>query len=295
MNFSTLATQYIRFATVRGAAAKTAETYQLAFDQYVTFLRTQGHEDSLRHFTPEQIEAFVDHLKGAGLKASSIHVKLAALQSLGEYGKKTKAGKGYILDENPLDRVFRPKRQKPPEKYLYAAELKQLLAVEAPSHQRLVVELLVDTALRANELASATVGDLTLDGDRILLAVRVKGGKPRTITLGSRVGAILVESLKIREAGPTDPLLVNDRGERYTRASISELVRRLAVRAGLTRFTVRAHVLRHSVATLASATGAEVPAIAAMLNHAGLGTVQRYIHRHDAVDAAREAVREALR
>ena len=32
-----------------------------------------------------------------------------------------------------------------------------------------------------------------------------------------------------------------------------------------------------------------------MLNHSDIHTVQRYVHRKDAVDAAREAVREALR
>lgn len=56
--------------------------------------------------------------------------------------------------------------------------------------------------------------------------------------------------LKLREAKADEPLLVNERGQSYTRTSLSELVRRLARKAGITRLTVRAHVLRHLVATL---------------------------------------------
>ena len=103
------------------------------------------------------------------------------------------------------------------------------------------------------------------------------------------------DSLRFREARSHDPLLVNERGDRYTRTTLSETVARAAKRAGITRFPVRAHVLRHSYATLLIATGGDVPTAAAALNHSDIHTVQRYVHRNDAVDAAREAVREALR
>ena len=105
---------------------------------------------------------------------------------------------------------------------------------------------------------------------------------------------MLIESLKLREAEPTDRLLVTAAGIPFSRSTLSDLVLRLAQKAGITRVKVRAHVLRHSIATLASATGADVPTIAAMLIHSDIHTVQRYVHRSDAVDAAREAVRRFL-
>jgi len=42
------------------------------------------------------------------------------------------------------------------------------------------------------------------------------------------------------------------------------------------------------VATLASELGVDVPAVAAMLNHSDIHTVQKYIHRNSAADEARE-------
>lgn len=296
MQLSALSRQYLRFFQARGASPRTAECYDMAHRQYVAFLAGQGMDDNIRHFTPETVDAFATYLKDAGLKSSSVNTKLAALHSLGEYGVKSKDAKGrYILAENPLTRVYRPKRERPAEKYLSKDELKALLSEPCPAPVRLAVDLIVDTALRASELATADVSALRHDGESLILTVKVKGGAHREIPLGAKVALRLVESLKFREAKPTDPLLVNEKGERYTRTTLSEAVLRLARKAGITRILVRAHVLRHSIATMASATGADVPTIAAMLNHSDIHTVQRYVHRKDAVDAAREAVREALR
>lgn len=296
MKITDLSRQYLRFFLARGASARTVDCYDLTHRQYVAFLQGQGMADDIRHFTPETVDAFATYLKEGGRKASSVNVKLAALKSLGDYGVKTKDARGkYLLAENPLVRVYRPKRQRPPEKYLSRDELRLLLAAPCHAAVRLAVDAIVDTACRASELAHANVEHLRLDGERVILSVLVKGGRHQEVVLGEQLAGRLLESLKFREAKPTDPLLVNERGERYTRTTLSEAVLRLAKSAGITRIPVRAHVLRHSVATMASATGADVPTIAAMLNHSDIHTVQRYVHRKDAVDAAREAVREALR
>jgi site-specific recombinase XerD len=295
MRISALSQQFLRFFVARGHSPRSAETYDISISSYLASLRDQGFDDDIRSFTPETVEAFATSLQERGLKASTINLRLAALHSLGQFGVKTKDARGkYILEENPLTRVYRPKRQRPKEKYLSLAEVRALLAAPCSAPERLVIDLLVDTGLRASEIADANVEHLRLDGERVVLSVRVKGGRHREITLGPEAAARLLESLKFREAQPADPLLVSARGDRFSRTSLSEVVCRVARRAGITRFPVRAHVLRHTVATLASATGADVPTIAAMLNHSDIHTVQRYVHRQDAVDAAREAVRRAL-
>jgi integrase/recombinase XerD len=296
MRISELSRKFLLWSSARGASPRTTESYEATYTRFVEFLHQRGEDDDLRHFTPEHVEAFIDTLVAGGLKPSSVTVKVSALSSLGTFGTRTKDAKGrYYLGENPVGRVYRPKRVRPAEKYLYAHEIKQLLAVQADAPSRLVLEILIDTALRASEVCRANVADLTEDGGRLRLAVVVKGGRPRTLTLGKRVGALLLESLRLREAKPGDPLIVGPHGGRFGRTSLSEFVLRLAVRAGVTRIAVRAHVLRHSLASLASAANVDIPTIAAMLNHSDLNTVTRYVHRQDAVDAAREKVRELLR
>lgn len=292
MQISVLGRQYLK---ERRPSPKTCEAYELAYGQFMAFLMGLGLTDDIRHFTPENVNAFSTYLLEHGRKATSVHLKLSALHSLGEFGVKTKDARGhFILAENPLTRVYRPKRETPPEKYLYENELKRFLAEPCSAGLRVAIGLIVDTALRVSEICNANVEHLSLDGERVVLAVTVKGGKHRTVVLGAEMAERLLALLKQREVKPSDPLVVNEHGVRYRRGVLTEAVLRLAVRAGITRIKVRAHVIRHSVATLAIKLGADVPTVAAMLNHSGLGTIQRYIHRQDAVDAAREAVRAGL-
>jgi len=296
MKISTLADQYLKFTAARGASPRTVEGYDANYRQYIGFLMSRGLEDDLKNFTPETLADFIDHLTDNRRKASSVNVKLSGLASLGEYGTKTKDSRGkYYLQENPLYRVIRPKKVKPPEKYLGLVEMKAFMALPKPATVQVAIDMILDTQCRASELANADVANVRLDGERLLLSVKVKGGNAKEIKLGADVSAKLLETLRFREARPTDPLLINEKGDRYTRTTLSETVLRWAVRAGITRIQVRAHVLRHSIATLASELNVEVAAIAAMLNHSDLHTVQKYIHRNSAADAARERVREALR
>lgn len=296
MKLSALGDQYLKFFAARGASPKTVECYDLTYRQYIAFLMGRGLEDDVRQFTPENLEAFIDYLTGHGRKASSVNVKLAALHSLGVYGMKSKDARGkYYLAENPLDRVTRPKKNKPAEKYLGLVELKAFMATEKPATVQVAIEVALDTQARASELANANVENLRLDGERVILTTKVKGGRFEETSLGVDVSARLLETLRFREARPSDPLLVNEKGDRYTRTTFSEMILRQAKRAGITRILVRAHVLRHSIATLASELGVDVPAIAAMLNHSDLHTVQKYVHRKSGADAGREKVREALR
>jgi integrase/recombinase XerD len=294
MRISALGQAYLRFAAARGQSPRTAEAYSGTYQQFVAYVLAQHFDDDVRAFTPDIVEGFATMLQERGLKASTIATMLAALQSMGTYGVKTKASGRYILDANPLDRVYRPKRVRPAEKYLGKDELLTLLAVACEPAERLVLELLVDTALRATELATATVGQLRAVGERVVLTVRVKGGRHREITLGAEVAGRLLASLRLREARPEDRLLVTAAGAQFSRSTLSDLVLRLARKAGITRVKVRAHVLRHSVATLASELGVDVPAVAAMLNHSDIHTVQKYIHRNSAADEAREKVRRLL-
>ncbi len=292
---SGLADLYRKFSAARGASPRTLDSYDLAFRQFLGFLQGIGKQDDLRNFTPETVNGFATYLAESGLKSSTVLVRMAALSSLGEFGVKTQDQRGkYYLAENPLTRVYRPKRERPREKYLALEELRRILAAPGSAQVKLALALLVDTQCRASEITNANVEDLRLDGYRAILSIRVKGGARHEITLGQDVAAMLLESLKYREPKATDPLVVSEKGHRFSRTTLSEAVLRQARNAGVTRIPVRAHVIRHTMATLAVAGGADIPTVAGMLNHSDLSTVSRYVHRKGAVDAARESVRNTL-
>jgi site-specific recombinase XerD len=295
MRFSELATDYVRSMAVKGKSPRTCENYDLAYGQFRAFLQSRGLADDLRHFNGETCGEFAEYLATGGNKASSVNTKLAALASLARYGMRSKQrGKDkYILTENPIERVERPKAKKPREKYLYRDEIRAMFSV-ATAYERLTLTLLFETNLRVSALVNANVGDLSLDGDRVLLSVVEKGDNPDTFVLSPEVAEPLLETLKLREAKATEPLLVNQGNRRFTRTHFSDMVARIARRAGITRIPVRAHMFaRHSPASIAGQNGANVFEIAAMLRHRDANTAKRYVHGVTA-DAARAKVRELV-
>ena len=186
-------------------------------------------------------------------------------------------------------------------KFLHRDELAALIAVKAPAHERLALDLFLDTGVRVSELVSANVSDLWLDdGERVQLSVSVKGRGRRAekfpVSLDPALAGGLLESLGARRASPDAPLLVNAAGNRFARSSLSQLVARLARRAGITRLTVRAHALRHTFNVIARQAGVEVYTRSRLLNHSDTGTLSKYDHL-DATELtdARDKIRDSLR
>lgn len=295
MRFSEFATGYVRGLAIRGTSRRTCENYELAYCQFRGYLQSRGLDDDVKNFNGDVCVGFAEYLAAGGNKPSSVNTKLAALSSLARYGMRTKLpGRGkYILNENPIERVERPKRQRPREKYLYRDEIRAIFEAATP-YERLALTLMFETNLRVSALVNASVRDLSLDGDRVLLSVEEKGGNHDTFVLSAAVAEPLLKLLKEREAEPDEPLLVNSAGRRFTRTHFSDMVSRIARRAGVTRLPVRSHLFgRHSPASLAGQNGSSVFEIAAMLRHRDANTAKRYVHGVTA-DAARARVRELM-
>lgn len=133
-----------------------------------------------------------------------------------------------------------------------------------------------DLALRRAELLALELSPD--DPARVLL--RRKGGGLTWATLPPQSLAAVSRWLRARGAAP-GPLWASCTTSGEIARPVRGLVagqwwrelRALGAAAGV---RVRPHGLRHGAATAALAAGATVPAVAAYLGHAGLGTVQRY-------------------
>src|SRR5262249_47027641 len=120
MTFSKMASEYLKHITIRrGCSTATASSYDETYKQFVTHLQSStGVADDVKHFTPDVVEAFVQKYLDAGKKASSVNTRLSHLASIAKWAMTVKHGRGYLLAENPLVRIERPKKVKPKEKYL---------------------------------------------------------------------------------------------------------------------------------------------------------------------------------
>ena len=96
-----------------------------------------------------------------------------------------------------------------------------------------------------------------------------------------RARAALSRWLAVR---PDDgPFLFPSRGKHLTRIRLYQMLKELALRAGLDPAKLSPHVLRHAFATHLLEGGADLRVLQTLLGHADIATTQIYTH----VDAAR--------
>jgi len=144
---------------------------------------------------------------------------------------------------------------------------------------RAILEVLYGTAIRNSELSSLTLD--AVDLARYELRVHCgKGGRSRVLPLGEEAAAWL-EAYLVRARPqlvrrPGEALVfLTWRGLRFTRAALSDVVRRAAREAGVTK-GVTPHVLRHCCATHMLRHGAGLRHLQELLGHASVETTQRY-------------------
>ena len=144
-----------------------------------------------------------------------------------------------------------------------------------------IVEVLLQTGLRASELCGLWVGDVTFaePGQPALLLVRQgKGKKDRVVPLPPRAEQAVQAYLATRDAwGPRDPLFVKgEQGLPLTRQGLGSVLARLYAGCGIVGASV--HTLRHTFATHSLRKGVSLPVVQAVLGHSTLVSTERYLH-----------------
>jgi integrase/recombinase XerD len=186
---------------------------------------------------------------------------------------------------DPSERLETPKRWRALPAVLSVAEIERLLA--APTlddplafRDRALLELAYGCGLRVSEWIGISVRDVLFEEG--LIRVFGKGSKERLVPMGRRaLGAVAIYVRELRprlERGEgKGKLFLNARGEPLTRMGAWKILRKYALRAGLTK-TISPHTLRHSFATHLLEGGADLRAVQEMLGHADISTTQLYTH-----------------
>ena len=221
----------------------------------------------------------------ADLAPSSLARKCSALRQF--YGFLMDEG---LRDDDPSPALPRPRSRRPLPRILNHAEVEALLlraeeeaAGDRPEAVRLLtlLELLYGSGLRATELVSLPLNAVPRDAP--FLTVTGKGGQQRMVPVSTRARQALSRWLALRSAGSRH--LFPSRGEKghVTRVRLFQMLRELALRAGLDPARVSPHVLRHAFATHLLEGGADLRVLQTLLGHADIATTQIYTH----VDASR--------
>ncbi len=268
-------------AVERAAAANTLKNYGRDLERFCAFIGKRG--ETLETAGADDIAAWLEALERQGLAASTAALKTTALKQFYQFLYT----EGYRAD-NPTAAIERPKTRRPLPKILTREEVSALFeaaeASEGPKGLRLaaMLEILYAGGLRVSELVGLPLSAIR-KGERLLL-IRGKGDKERLAPLTGRAVAAVEAYLETRagflEEGAPSPWLFPSRGKEghITAARFAQMLKDLAVKAGVAPSKVSPHVLRHAFATHLLDGGADLRSVQQMLGHADITTTQIYTH-----------------
>lgn len=271
-------------AAERGAATNTLDAYGRDLADFAGFMaRRRTVVDAA---TADDVAAYVRGLSGAGLAPRTSARRLSALRQF--FAFLFSEG---VRTDDPTATIDAPRQPRPLPKYLSEDDIERLMTAAAglPGPEgvriRALIEVLYATGLRVSELVSLSLGALSRDGRTV--TVRGKGGKERMVPLGDPAAAALTDYLKHRPHFMPEGLppsaarrMFPSRGREghLTRVRFHQLLKELAVAAGLDARRVSPHVLRHSFASHLLAHGADLRSLQTLLGHADIATTQIYTH-----------------
>lgn len=269
----------------RGAAVHTLDAYRRDLLDYAGFVRKRGR--GLANGKADDVRAYLASLSQAGFKSSTQARKLSALRQLHRF----------LVDEDvraddPTSAIESPKRGRPLPKVVTETQTQDLIdaaaALDGPEAIRLlcIVELLYASGLRVSELVSLSLAAVA--GERRMLLVKGKGGRERLVPLGAPAREAINAYLKVRArflppAERAQRFLFPSRGREghLTRRRVGQLMKDLAVKAGVDPRKLSPHVLRHAFASHLVAHGADLRSVQQLLGHADIATTQIYTHVQD--------------
>lgn len=267
----------------RNAAANTIEAYRRDLDDLAGFLaRRDGH--SMAEATTDDLRAYLVQLDSAGMAERTVARRLSALRQF--YRFLLADG---LRQDDPTLALDSPRRGRPLPKLLPEDDVERLIAAararDAADGARLtaLLELLYGAGLRVSELVSLPVAAVLRDSR--VLVVRGKGAKERMVPLGEPARDAITAWLPFRDEAlkrrrTTSPwLFPSHAGDGHlTRQRFGQLLKELAVAAGIDPRRVSPHVLRHAFATHLLDHGADLRSVQKMLGHADISTTQIYTH-----------------
>jgi len=274
---------YLKYLQTLNRSPLTIRVARYDLQAFIRFLEAEQifHIENLtREVLEEYQQELAFHLtaKGSLLSPVTQSKTLTMIRGFTRFIRE----KDYLLHD-PGEAIKLPKKAKRlPKVILDKTEMKRLL--NAPDIQtnngyrdRIILEILYDTAIRRAEIAAIKVSDLDLNAGYI--HIRGKGDKERIVPLSKRICELTQNYILFVRPffakNDDGHLILNYQGQRMGERSIWKIVKHNAHVAKIKK-TVTPHSLRHTCATHMLRNGAPVRHLQEMLGHASLNSTQVY-------------------
>lgn len=280
MDGATLVEEFLDHIVVeKGLSYNTQASYSRDLRRYLDYLKK--NKKDILEADHEEITGFMDYLSDGGLSVRSYTRSLIAVRGFYRYLLKRGA-----IKSSPCANVDLPRLKAKLPEFLTIKEVDSLIAAPDTGgatglRDKAMIEVLYATGLRVTELVTLEVNAVNLQGG--YLVAFGKGSKERLVPMGEAamvwVKRYLDESrTRLLKGRRSKYLFVTSRGSSMTRQNFWNIIKRLALKAGVDQGKIKPHVVRHSFATHMLEGGADLRMVQAMLGHADISTTQIYTH-----------------
>ena len=263
----------------RGLSERTIVSYGRDLSGWLSFVQSGGVTEP-SDIDIRLLRAWIYELSDRGLAPRSIRRAQSAVRTY--FGFLLAEG---IVGVDPTDRLESPQIGRALPDVLSQVEMQKILEAPEPTHRlywrdRAILEFLYATGVRVSELVGLRIVSVELEEG--FATVFGKGAKERLVPVGGPALRSLKRYLSDVRPGLDrgkggGQVFLNARGHPIRRESVWVIVKRSAVRAGMTR-PISPHTIRHTFATHLVEGGADLAAVQELLGHADISTTQIYTH-----------------
>ncbi len=270
-----------------GLSQNTLAAYRRDLNGLAVWLKAQAQHHGLIDATEVDLHGYMVHRHGNS-QPSSVGRRLSVFRRF--YRWAIREGR---IQVDPTVRMDAPRQRQRLPHSLTEVQVEALL--DAPDvdepiglRDRAMLELIYASGLRVSELVTLKTVYVSLaDG---VLRITGKGSKERLVPFGAQAAEWLTRYTAyargdILDGQSSDALFVTSRGGPMTRQMFWKLIKKYAIKAGITQ-PLSPHTLRHAFATHLLNHGADLRVVQMLLGHSDISTTQVYTH------VARERLRQ---
>jgi integrase/recombinase XerD len=277
---------YLNYLKMLGRSYHTVKNVRYTLKHFADFLEAENAA-SIEDLSPDIVSEYQQELyfcltaKDRPLTLRTQALRLSIVKGFTRFLKD----QDYLIVD-PGQTILLPKKPKRlPRVILSSAEVKKLL--QAPDTQsnggyrnRIILEILYDTAIRRAEVTNIKLHDLDLGAGYI--RITGKGDKDRVVPLSRRVcelvqNYILMVRPEFLVGNDPGYLVLNRWGQKMDPNSIWAVVKRCVTLSGIKK-NITTHTFRHTCATHMLKNGAPARHLQEMLGHESLESTQIYTH-----------------
>ena len=253
---------FISALTIAGASENTIKLYRIAIKDFIDFIKKDP-----RQVTTSDLNKWIIDILNRNTKTKLVS------DNLEKRREKSVTARVYItavirflkwlgVDVKPT----MPRTKRKEIRALSEEEIERIKASLKKGKDKLLIQLLLDTGLRAKELLSIRKSDINIE-KRYIIVRNTKNGEERIVFFTEETAKMLEKYIK--KIGD------NERLFNMTYEALYRKLKRLGKKLGI---DLRPHILRHTFATRAIRKGMPLPVVQKLLGHKDIRTTQIYTH-----------------